>query len=499
MKKLIALVLSFGIILLSSSHEIYATKGYGRGYRKARENVQNNNAQHVHKQTVENNSNQSQQLADMSDVQVVSDVKVVEALVNSVEKLEIGDHQALAEQQNSQQDSLLMQDSNKLEQNTDIAVVNDAAGQLGEEVALLSELKKSQDQIMIVESSVPHNLQSQFDETEISGTDHGQASSSEVHEDVLPAELGQRVSEDSLAEEMQEIKIEEELIDASDDYVVQDQVNKSFEVSFKDNQEKEVFTHCDSYRFCEFMTHALKRMSEPETVSMVRHYGFGLGHVPLLLVWSSHLFDRLQKSSTYCMETQDLKDILMLILIIDLRAQVDAACIEHMKKSSPSRSALAVQTDSKVIEQATASTPFTADYLKSKLVMLWFNQIQEMYRKKKLPCYSTILQKVKDIAAGWQDDQLQSPIWVCCVKHASFMTLQNIFAAWPSDRFGNWWNPESSLIIACQGCDYSEIRKPKTDEVLADFEKHASWTEYFGDKCFLTGVDDAEYDSDGGF
>ncbi|MBS1987809.1 hypothetical protein JST56_02340 [Candidatus Dependentiae bacterium] len=483
MKKLIMLVLSIGIVHLCHFDEVYAVKGYVRKRGSNQEKQQSDQVK-----VVENNSNQPQQQPP-SDI---SNALVVEVLASSVEKLEISDVQDLVEEQLDKQQEQLQAmllvnapsgDDNNLESDLTVPSIDSIPLELIEKVDSEQEHSDVQMSALVVQDDLPKDQQEVL-----------------ANNDSLPHEEHiESVSLDQSFETKVEAVLEEELVDILSDHAEETQQAQSFRVTFRDNQEKEVFTHCDSYRFCEFMSHALKRMSEPETVSMVRHYGFGLGHVPLLLVWSSHLFDRLQKSDIYCMETQDLKDILMLMLIVDLRAQVDAACIEHMKKSSPSRNALAVQTDSKVIEQATSCTPCTAGYLKRKLVTLWLGKIQEMYRKKKLPCFSTILQKVKHIASEWQDDQLQSPIWVCCVMHKSYMTFNNLLAGWPAERFGNWWNPESSLIIACQACDYSEIRKPKTDEVLTEFEKYASWPEYFGDIHKLEKVDDAEYDSDGGF
>ena len=495
MKKLITLILSIGFGIFCSFDEAGAMQRRGRGGGKS-DKSRYVNKQHGNQQkekAVESHSNQCPQ--DLSLGQQSSEISTVESLkeiTNFVKKLELEESQSSSPEQNQVEyfaELPLSGDNQNSEKDPIVTMLEGVSNQLGNSFFLAPEHHEVQDQDAMIKSSASQDLQNDFEQNEIIGD----------NQDREAGELKNNTPENTDLEVKKEIEIEEEKVDVSDTQASQAQVSKLFSVVFKNNQEKDVFAQCNNYNFCEFMLNALRRMTEPETVSMVRHYGFGLGHVPLLLVWSSHLFDRLEQSRTYCMETQDLKDILILMLIIDLRAQVDAACIEHMKKNSHSSSLLALQTDNKIIESSTASAPFTAGYLKDKLAKLWSSKIQDMYSKKKLPRYTTILQTVKRIANEWQDEQLQSPIWVCYVKHQSYMLFNNFLGGWPADRFGNWWNPDQSLIIACQGCDYSDIRKPTAEKVLAELEKYTSWSEYFGDIYKLVKVDNAEYDSDGGF
>jgi hypothetical protein len=282
-----------------------------------------------------------------------------------------------------------------------------------------------------------------------------------------------------------------------------DREQHPFSVEFVGDLERENFVTCSQYKFCEFMRNALDHMKDPQTISMVRRYGFGLGHVPLLLVWSSHLYDRLTLSKYYSLETRDLEDILVLMLIVDIRAQADAECIRVMKKHRQSAGALAVKTDGKIEEQS-KSAPEAAAYLKRKLADLWMPKIAEMHRKKKLPRYSSILARVRELVPLWKDQIIQTPVWVCCVQHAAWMGLSNWWVKWPSDRLGNWWNPEPELIGACSAYEdshgYHDIRSSKTREVFEQLEKKQLWADYFGAEFYpLKRAQDVEYDSDGGF
>jgi|GEM_PF-6143174 len=293
------------------------------------------------------------------------------------------------------------------------------------------------------------------------------------------------------------ISLSDEFFDSQATQPSSNQLIKQFSVSFNNADELIYFTRCNQYKFCDFIGSLYARMNEPAIVSMVRDYGFGLGHVPLLLIWSGHLFNRLMSSSRYIFTTQDLKDVLMLMLVVDLRAQVDATCLVNTKKKSTSWSV--PQVDSSVVELAKQIAPNTAEYLKGKLAALWRAKILEMYNQKKLPSYAKILDSVASIAIQWNEEQLQSPIWVSCVKKASLMGFNNLLAGWDGDKFGNWWNADPALVTAYEGCNYVGIRSDAITNVLTKLKKHTSWEEYFGPLISFKKIENAEYDSDGGF
>lgn len=260
---------------------------------------------------------------------------------------------------------------------------------------------------------------------------------------------------------------------------------------FKNDQQKESILSCDGYQFVAFIQNAEKNMKCPEMATTARECGFLCSHVPFLFIWSSQLFDRFA-SGNYSQETQDLKDILKLMLIIDIRAQVDAFGINKMK------STFGCSVDSAFIQEKTQYADQAATYLKRKLTQLWGDKIKEIYKKKIMPSYEVMLGEVKDLSKNWNEENLMNPVWVCCVKQQSGMFLNNWAAGWSGDRFGNWWNPEAKLVEHCKKYDYTSDRSTKTEEVLSALARHASWQEYFGNMLDL-GNDGEEYDSDGGF
>lgn len=258
---------------------------------------------------------------------------------------------------------------------------------------------------------------------------------------------------------------------------------------FVNEEQKESVMSCDGYKFVEFIKNAQNGMLDPEVISMVRACGYRYAHVPYLLVWSSHLYDRLTSSTVYCSETQDLQDILKLILIIDIRAQVDAACINAMV------STFKQSVDSKFIAEKTQHASAAAAYLKSKLIELWSATLQN--EQIAMPAYKIVLDQIKRLSTGWQEENLMSPVWVCCVKKQSGMRLNNWAAGWSGEKFGNWWDPEEKLLNYCGRCKYSELRETKTAEVFSALQVHGNWCDYFGDLIKLNDL--IEYDSDGGF
>lgn len=275
-----------------------------------------------------------------------------------------------------------------------------------------------------------------------------------------------------------------------------------FKVSFKSKQERINILGCSDFHFCDFMKKAAELMSSPEEVSLIRQYGFGMGHVPLLLVWSSHLYDRLTKSKSYCITTKDIIDILSLILIIDLKAQVDSARIDLMKQNLKAGGSFAVDVYGKIFEQSKSATD-ASKYLKSKLFKLWEPTFVDLYQNKKLPKYTMILDRVKNISKSWNNSDNPFPIWVCCVRTARAMTVANWWGAWPSDRFGNWWDPQKELIETCnfmvKDQDYDEIAREKTQSIFNEFDRNKSWLGYFGDLCSFEDIQGEEYQSDDGF
>jgi len=261
---------------------------------------------------------------------------------------------------------------------------------------------------------------------------------------------------------------------------------------FENDQQQKTIVSCDGYKFVEFIQNAMGSMQEPSMVTTVRECGFYSAHVPYLLLWSCQLFDRFS-TRAYCQETQDLEDILKLILVVDMRAQVDAYCIKNM------RIAQSFSVDSQFIQEHTQHAHLAASYLKLKLAKLWGTTLQEAYAQKTMPSYKAILGKVKALSQQWDNAKLMPPVWVCCVRTQSGMLLSNWAAGWPGDKFGNWWNPDPKLVEHCLNYgDYADDRALKTKQVIAALEAHQSWAQYFGNTLDL-GHGGEEYDSDGGF
>ena len=264
---------------------------------------------------------------------------------------------------------------------------------------------------------------------------------------------------------------------------------------------------CGEHNYLDFMKKNLELMKNPKDSTMIKHYGFGMGHVPLLLVWSGHLYDKMTKNNIYCMTTEDIKDILTLILIVDLRAQVDAVCIEKVGEELENSDRTYSTISHEEFKKQSETAPKAASYLKEKLAQLWGATILDRFRKHKLPKYPTVLKRVKNILNHWKEKQLPSPVWVCCPQHASYMLVANsvLWSNWRSDYFGNWWNPGADVIAACNNFEkskdycYKETRNEKTEETFKHFKKIKSWEDYFGDFLSIKQSDGSEYDSDGGF
>lgn len=265
------------------------------------------------------------------------------------------------------------------------------------------------------------------------------------------------------------------------------------------NQQESILT-CDGFQFVGHMQGLAASIQRyPEVVTRAFEVGFACSHVPYLLVYNGHLYDKFMQID-YCCTTADFRDLLKIIVITEIRALVDAWCIDQFKKS------LTHSIHNEFIQQNTSHAKNAASYLKNKLVTLWKPFIVEAYQQSSLPTYKTVLEEVEKLSKGWLEAYLMHPLWVCCVKQQSGMWFNNLVASWSGEKYGNWWNPDQGFVKMCLESSFNS-RNEKTTEILERLKQCDSWDTYFA-PCVdankkriidFSRISGKEYDSDGEF